>query len=71
MRTGLPPFVFLLAARFPERTQEGIGKGPVVISVRRALFALKRGGDMTLTRDELVACLIRAGELEVSGEDQA
>jgi len=23
------------------------------------------------TRDELVACLIRAGELEVSGEDQA
>jgi predicted ester cyclase len=26
---------------------------------------------MTLTRDELVARLIRAGELEVSGEDQA
>ena len=26
---------------------------------------------MTLTRDELVACLIRAGELEVLGEDQA
>jgi hypothetical protein len=26
---------------------------------------------MTLTRDELLACLISAGELEVSGEDQA
>ena len=26
---------------------------------------------MTLTRDKLVACLIRAGELELSGEDQA
>ena len=26
---------------------------------------------MTLTRDELVACLIRACELEVSGEDLA
>jgi hypothetical protein len=26
---------------------------------------------LTLTRDELVARLVRAGELEVSGEDQA
>src|SRR5258708_39631317 len=29
------------------------------------------GEDMALTRDELVARLTRAGELEVSGEDQA
>src|ERR1700677_3108763 len=30
----------------------------------------RKGDDMTSTRDELVARLVRAGELEISGESQ-
>jgi predicted ester cyclase len=50
------------------RCCNGIDRGS---SDQKAPAAVAKGGDLIMTRDQLVARLKRAGELEVSGEDQA